>query len=133
MNKSEKMFKKGIVMGNEYFKTRIKELREKEGLSMQQLAEKIGVNKSRVGMWENMGSVPRMDALKKISEFFDVSIDYLLGNDNTSFLDRENKKLNSLQRNLGKLNEKELEKAENMLKAVFEDIFNDEEDDDDDI
>lgn len=133
MNKSEKMFKKGIVMGNEYFKTRIKELREKEGLSMQQLAEKIGVNKSRVGMWENMGSVPRMDALKKISEFFDVSIDYLLGNDNTSFLDKENKKLNSLQRNLGKLNEKELEKAENMLKAVFEDIFNDEEDDDDDI
>ena len=127
------MFKKGIVMGNEYFKTRIKELREKEGLSMQQLAEKIGVNKSRVGMWENMGSVPRMDALKKISEFFDVSIDYLLGNDNTSFLDKENKKLNSLQRNLGKLNEKELEKAENMLKAVFEDIFNDEEDDDDDI
>ena len=133
MNKSEKMFKKGIVMGNEYFKTRIKELREKEGLSMQQLDEKIGVNKSRVGMWENMGSVPRMDALKKISEFFDVSIDYLLGNDNTSFLDKENKKLNSLQRNLGKLNEKELEKAENMLKAVFEDIFNDEEDDDDDI
>ena len=133
MNKSEKMFKKGIVMGNEYFKTRIKELREKEGLSMQQLAEKIGVNKSRVGMWENMGSVPRMDALKKISEFFDVSIDYLLGNDNTSFLEKENKKLNSLQRNLGKLNEKELEKAENMLKAVFEDIFNDEEDDDDDI
>lgn len=133
MNKSEKMFKKGIVMGNEYFKTRIKELREKEGLSMQQLAEKIGVNKSRVGMWETMGSVPRMDALKKISEFFDVSIDYLLGNDNTSFLDKENKKLNSLQRNLGKLNEKELEKAENMLKAVFEDIFNDEEDDDDDI
>ena len=133
MNKSEKMFKKGIVMGNEYFKTRIKELREKEGPSMQQLAEKIGVNKSRVGMWENMGSVPRMDALKKISEFFDVSIDYLLGNDNTSFLDKENKKLNSLQRNLGKLNEKELEKAENMLKAVFEDIFNDEEDDDDDI
>ena len=133
MNKSEKMFKKGIVMGNEYFKTRIKELREKEGLSMQQLAEKIGVNKSRVGMWENMGSVPRMDALKKISEFFDVSIDYLLGNDNTSFLDKENKKLNSLQRNLGKLNEKELEKAENMLKAVFEDIFNDEEDDDADI
>ncbi|SEP58092.1 DNA-binding transcriptional regulator, XRE-family HTH domain [Lachnospiraceae bacterium RM5] len=120
-------------MGNKYFKTRIKELREKEGLSMQQLAEKIGVNKSRVGMWENNGSVPRMDALKKLSEFFDVSIDYLLGNDDTSFLNNENKKLNSLQRNLGKLNEKELEKAENMLKAVFEDIFNDEEDDDDDI
>ena len=126
-------FGKEKSMGNEYFKIRIKELREKEGLSMQQLAEKIGVNKSRVGMWENNGSVPRMDALKKLSEFFNVTIDYLLGNDNTSFLDKENKKLNSLQRNLCKLNEKELEKAENMLKAVFEDVFNDEEDDDDDI
>lgn len=120
-------------MANEYFKTRIKELREKNSLSMQDLADKIGVNKSRVGMWENNGSVPRMDALKKISEFFNVSIDYLLGNDDTSALSNENVKLNSLQRNLGKLNEKDLEKAEKMLKAVFVDIFNDEDDNEDEI
>ena len=116
-------------MANVYFKKRIKNLREKNSLSMQDLADKIGVNKSRVGMWENNGSVPRMDALKKLSDFFDVSIDYLLGHDDTSALSNDNPKLNSLQRNLGKLNEKDLEKAEGMLKAVFTDIFNDEDDD----
>ena len=84
-------------------------------------------------MWENNGSIPRMDTLIELASFFNVTTDYLLGNDDTSNIVMDNKKLSSLQRNLGKLNEADLEKAEGMLKAVFMDIFNDEDDDDDDI
>lgn len=120
-------------MSNIYFKTRVKELRKKGGLTMEQLAQKVGVTKSRVNMWENNGSVPRMDALMKLAQHFNVSTDYLLGNDDKSNLSTSNTKLNSLQRNLGKLNDKELAQAEGMLKAVFKDIFNDDEDDEDDI
>lgn len=40
----------------------------------------IGVAKSRVNMWENNGTVPRQDALIRISEYFQVSTDDLLGN-----------------------------------------------------
>jgi transcriptional regulator with XRE-family HTH domain len=120
-------------MANQYFSTRVKELREKAGLSMEQLAQHLGVTKSRINMWENNGTVPRMNVLIELSKFFNVTTDYLLGNDEARNLSLENSRLNSLQRNLGKLSEADLEKAEGMLKAVFMDIFNDDEDNDDDI
>ena len=118
-------------MANKYFQTRVKELREKAGLTMDRLAADLGVTKSRVNMWENKGTVPRMDVLLKLAKRFQVTTDYLLGNDDTSQLPTDRAKLNSLQRNLGKLNDEDLTKAEGMLKAVFMDIFNDEDDDDD--
>ena len=120
-------------MSNQVLSTRIKELREKAGLSMDQLAKQLGVTKSRVNMWENNGTVPRMNILIQLAKFFDVSTDYLLGNDDAKNLSLKNARLSTLQRNLGKLSEKDLEKAEGMLKAVFMDIFNDDEDEDDDI
>ena len=42
-------------------------------------------------------------------------------------------KLQYLQRGLGKLDDKRLEKAEKVLSVMFEDIFNDAEDEDDGI
>lgn len=118
-------------MPNKYFQSRVKELRGKANLTMEGLALELGVTKSRVNMWENKGTVPRMDALVKLAKRFNVTTDYLLGNDDCDSIDPSRAKLNSLQRNLGKLNEEDLEKAEGMLKAVFKDIFNDEDDDDD--
>ena len=120
-------------MSNQFFSTRVKELREKAGLSMDQLAKQLGVTKSRINMWENNGTVPRMGVLVELAKFFSVTTDYLLGNDDAKNLSMDNARLSSLQRNLGKLSAADLEKAEGMLKAVFMDIFNDDEDDDDDI
>ncbi|MBD5427445.1 MAG: helix-turn-helix domain-containing protein [Treponema sp.] len=62
------------------FKDTVKKLREERGLTMAQLAEKIGVTKSRVNMWENKGTVPRQNVLLQLAQFFDVSTDILLGN-----------------------------------------------------
>jgi transcriptional regulator with XRE-family HTH domain len=123
--------KEWINMANQIFGIRVKDLREKSGLSMEQLATKLGVSKSRVNMWENNGTIPRGDVLIQLAKYFEVSTDYLLGNDDDSTISPTNAKLSSLQRNLGKLNEADLNRAEGMLKAVFMDIFNDEEDDDD--
>ncbi len=117
-------------MGNKIFGERVKMLRENNGLSLDQLAKALGVNKSRVGMWESNGTVPREEALIGLSKFFKVSTDYLLGNDNLDGAKPDNSKLHYLQRNLGKLNREELEKAEGVLKVVFKDIFDDDEDDD---
>jgi transcriptional regulator with XRE-family HTH domain len=82
-------------------------------------------------MWENNGTIPGGEVLIQLAKYFQVSTDYLLGNNDDSSISRTNPQLSSLQRNLGKLNEEDLNKAEGMLKAVFMDIFNDEEDDDD--
>lgn len=118
-------------MPNQIFSTRVKEKREKAGLSMEQLANKLGVSKSRINMWENNGAIPRGDVLIKLANYFKVSTDYLLGNDDESNIDTSNERLSFLQRNLSKLNEDQLSKAEGVLKAVFMDIFNDEEEEDD--
>ena len=120
-------------MANKIFSTRIRELREKRGLSMEQLAKQLGITKSRVNMWENNGTVPRMNILLEVAKYFNVSTDYLLGNDDSSNVSSENPRLSTLQRNLGKLSEADLEKAEGMLRAVFIEIFNDDEEEDGDI
>lgn len=116
-------------MANMVFSSRIKSLRMERGLSLDKLARELDINKSRVGMWESNGTVPRRDILIKLSNYFEVSIDYLLGNDVLFSEDANNTKLLSLQRNLGKLNDAELQKAENMLKAVFAEIFEEGDDD----
>jgi transcriptional regulator with XRE-family HTH domain len=120
-------------MANKVFSTRVRELREKAELSMDQLAKQMGITKSRVNMWENNGTVPRMNVLVELAKFFRVTTDYLLGNDDVSNLSPNNTRLSTLQRNLGKLSDADLEKAEGMLKAVFMEIFNEDGDEDDDI
>ena len=81
-------------------------------------------------MWENNGVVPRTAVLKEISQEYGVSIDYLLGNVEAVESDFINSKLKYLQRGLGKLDDTKLQKAEQVLKAVFDEIFEEEEDHD---
>lgn len=57
----------------------ILELRTKNGLSQDGLAEKIYVTRQAVSRWENGETVPNIDSLKLLSKLFDVSINTLLG------------------------------------------------------
>ena len=58
-------------------------LRRKSGLSQEQLAEKIGVSRQAISKWEGGLSVPELDKLKALSEFFHVSIDELTSDQET--------------------------------------------------
>ena len=55
------------------------ELRTKNGLSQDELAEKVFVTRQAVSRWENGETVPNTDTLKLLSRLFDVSINTLLG------------------------------------------------------
>ena len=57
----------------------ILELRNKAGLSQDELAEKIFVTRQAVSRWENGETTPNTDTLKLLSKLFDVSINTLLG------------------------------------------------------
>lgn len=58
----------------------LRNLRNSKNLSQEELAEIIGVSKSTIGMYEQGKRIPKADAtLKKLAEFFSVSIDYLMG------------------------------------------------------
>ena len=54
-------------------------LRAKNGLSQDELAEKVFVTRQAVSRWENGETMPNPDTLKLLSALFDVSINTLLG------------------------------------------------------
>lgn len=57
----------------------LKTLRQEKCLTHKQLACKIGYSKAIIGFWESGKTDPSLDALIKLSDFFDVSIDFLAG------------------------------------------------------
>lgn len=57
----------------------ILKLRNKHGLSQEQLAEKVFVTRQAVSRWENGDTIPNIETLKLLSKLFDVSINTLLG------------------------------------------------------
>lgn len=65
------------------FSTQLQKLRKARGVKQEQLAEHLGVSTQAVSKWEN-GSYPDGDLLPRIAKFFDVSIDYLYGNEKES-------------------------------------------------
>lgn len=65
------------------FQTRLKQLREDAGYSSQQsFANKFGVSQAAVGNWEAGSRKPDMNTLIKLADFFNVSVDYLIGHSN---------------------------------------------------
>lgn len=58
---------------------RIKDSMKNEKLTQIQLAKAIGVGQSSVSDWLNSKSEPSIDNLWKLADFFDVSIDFLVG------------------------------------------------------
>lgn len=56
----------------------ISKLRYEKGYSQIEMAEKLGVTKGAVGMWETDKRKPDYDVLIRIADLFNVTTDYLL-------------------------------------------------------
>ena len=67
-----------VVIGMET-KDVILELRSRNGLSQDALAEKLYVTRQAVSRWETGETLPNVQTLKLLSQLFDVSINTLLG------------------------------------------------------
>ena len=63
----------------------LKTLREKKGLTQEDLARKVLVTRQAVSRWENGDTQPNTETLKLLSKEFDVSINTLLGSPRTLF------------------------------------------------
>lgn len=63
------------------FKDVLKNLREKKGITQETLAKALNVTSASIGNYEQGSRMPRNQVLRKIANYFDVSIDYLLEND----------------------------------------------------
>lgn len=65
------------MMGN--FQNIFKRLRSSSGLTQVEMAEKLGISRSTIGMYETGAREPDFETLEKIADFFNVDTDYLLG------------------------------------------------------
>lgn len=63
--------------------SRLKNLREGRHLTQAQFAEDMNVSQQAVGKWERDLASPNDEMLKKIATYFNVTIDYLLGYDDS--------------------------------------------------
>lgn len=61
------------------FPERLKQLRESVKLTQIDLAKKLGMSKGAVGNYEAGVRRPRQEDMEAIADFFNVSIDYLVG------------------------------------------------------
>lgn len=57
--------------------TKLKLLREKRKLSQEELAEKLGLAQGTISNWEKGNSIKHND-LKKLSDFYDIPLEYLV-------------------------------------------------------
>lgn len=61
------------------FSERLRLLRTTSGLSQRELAQKIGVSKSSINMYERGEREPGFETLESVADLFRVDINYLLG------------------------------------------------------
>ncbi|MGL5480066.1 MAG: helix-turn-helix domain-containing protein [Clostridium sp.] len=65
------------------FGEKLFKLRKEKGLSQESLAEKIGTTRQAISKWENNQGFPETERLLMLGNVFEVSIDYLLKNDDS--------------------------------------------------
>lgn len=61
------------------FSDRLISIRRQRGVTQRQLAESIGVSEIAVQNYENQRRKPAFDVLIALADYFDVSLDYLVG------------------------------------------------------
>ena len=66
-------------MSDDLFPARLRKLREAKRLNAKTLGELCGLSKNTIGRYENGEREPTAQSLVALADFFDVSIDYLMG------------------------------------------------------
>lgn len=67
------------MFNKDVFQIRLRELRENKGLSARKLASLMGLSQSAIGQFERGTTLPALDTLVAMSNYFGVTTDYLLG------------------------------------------------------
>lgn len=109
------------------FSDRLAAILRKKGMTQKQLAQKTNITESAMSYYVKGTRTPSGDILTKIAVALDTSTDYLLGIANDPSVPQYKPELHYLQRNLGKLDQDQLRKAEHLLRTVFDEIFDDDE------
>ena len=97
------------------FDLRLKELRNKSGLSQKGLDDLIFVSQQTVAKWETAKSTPNPEMIVKLSEIFGVPAGYLLGADEAEKSLQPSEMLDKLVKMCSSLSEDELHEVLNYV------------------
>lgn len=104
---------------NSKFPTNVKQLRIKNGVTQQQLADVMSVTATGVSYWESGKAVPSYETLQKLADYFNVSLDTLMGNESDKNDDDD---FMILFRKAEQVDEDDKEKLKDILKSTI-DVF----------
>ena len=69
------------MKASEKFPSRVRELRQRFGMTQAELAKRVRVTQQAVVLWEHGRAVPQGDSVKRLAKIFSVPADDLLGLD----------------------------------------------------
>lgn len=106
----------------------IKSIRVSAGLTQAQFAQMLNVHQTAVSQWEQEKTKPDLETVKRISELFHVSVDYILFGEEKENVpatadtlnDEHKKTLNELMELLDQVPEDKLELLLEMIKPLAE-------------
>lgn len=100
------------------FQSRLRELRKERGLTLMQLAKHFNMSHSTLSKYETGHRKPDMEMLKKLSDYFGVSVDYLIGE--SPVRDKDKTVIINKDTNISDLPPEAVQELENFIKELRE-------------
>ena len=103
-----------------------KELRLEKKLSQEKIAEDLEISQPLIAKWESHQSTPSPEMLDYIADYFNVSVDYLIGRSKYRTLEADNSELDNVLFSKAKdLTDDEKKTIINVINAIKKDIDKD--------
>ncbi len=106
----------------------LKDLREEKHLSQTQLADKLNISASAIGMYESGKRTPRREILETFADFYNVDTDFLYGRtlirnhmrDFKGLTQKQEEAITILYNSIQNMTDEEIDKMLNMFKLMFD-------------
>ncbi|HCO80141.1 MULTISPECIES: helix-turn-helix transcriptional regulator [Bacillus] len=99
--------------------TNLKKLRSQRGLSQYQVADKLDIQRGRYNSWENDIAKPSVEMLKKIADFYNVGVDFLLDIEkNEPTLNEFDEEVRTIARDINSLNNGQKDALKALIKTM---------------
>lgn len=98
---------------------RLEMLRKELGLSQEEFAKKLNMTQQRISAYEKEKREPDIETIKQFADFFNVSIDFLLGKSDIRNLESIKKnKLNNIELDISGLDEEDLKEIQKQVDYI---------------
>lgn len=97
----------------------LKKLRNEKGISQQHLATKLGISQQSINKYENHSIEPDIETLIAIADYFDVTVDYLIGRTDKDGNNLNLSDIELVSQNYKKLNDNEKHCVDTIIKTFL--------------